>query len=89
MKARSVQIKGKELVGTAIERGDAELGLQQISELRAFQGTQYRAAPARSPKGERHFRRLINKCAGAGRRRSPYFLPENADRVGSIRKDRA
>ncbi|MCX4173980.1 MULTISPECIES: substrate-binding domain-containing protein [Paraburkholderia] len=41
MKARSVQIKGKELVGTAIERGDAELGLQQISELRAIQGIQY------------------------------------------------
>ncbi|RKE37218.1 molybdate transport system substrate-binding protein [Paraburkholderia sp. BL23I1N1] len=41
MKGRSVQIKGKELVGTAIERGDAELGLQQISELRAIQGIQY------------------------------------------------
>ncbi|MFM0370519.1 substrate-binding domain-containing protein [Paraburkholderia aspalathi] len=41
MKARSIQIKGKELVGTAIERGDAELGLQQISELRAIQGIQY------------------------------------------------
>jgi molybdate transport system substrate-binding protein len=41
MKARSVQIKGKELVGTAIERGDAEFGLQQISELRAIQGIQY------------------------------------------------
>ncbi|MFM0216482.1 MULTISPECIES: substrate-binding domain-containing protein [Paraburkholderia] len=41
MNARSVQIKGKELVGTAIKRGDAELGLQQISELRAIQGIQY------------------------------------------------
>ncbi|MGF6638366.1 substrate-binding domain-containing protein [Paraburkholderia sp. MM6662-R1] len=41
MKARSVQIKGKELVGTAIKRGDAEVGLQQISELRAIQGIQY------------------------------------------------
>ncbi|WP_128597281.1 substrate-binding domain-containing protein [Paraburkholderia kirstenboschensis] len=41
MKATSVQIKGKELVGTAIERGYAELGLQQISELRAIQGIQY------------------------------------------------
>jgi len=41
MKAKSVQIKGKELVGTAIKRGDAELGLQQISELRAIQGIQY------------------------------------------------
>lgn len=41
MKARSVQIKGKELVGTALKRGDAELGLQQISELRAIDGIEY------------------------------------------------
>lgn len=38
MKAKSVPIHGRELVGTAIERGDADLGLQQISELRAIPG---------------------------------------------------
>jgi molybdate transport system substrate-binding protein len=41
MKRKSVLIKGRELVGTAIERGDADLGLQQISELRAISGIQY------------------------------------------------
>ncbi|MFS2024515.1 substrate-binding domain-containing protein [Massilia sp. CT11-137] len=41
MKAKSVPIHGRELVGTAIERGDADLGLQQISELRAIPGIQY------------------------------------------------
>jgi molybdate transport system substrate-binding protein len=41
MKAKSVPIRGRELVGTAIERGDADLGLQQLSELRAIPGIQY------------------------------------------------
>jgi molybdate transport system substrate-binding protein len=41
MKPKGVLIKGRELVGTAIERGDADLGLQQISELRAISGIQY------------------------------------------------
>lgn len=41
MKSKSVLIRGKELVGTALARGDAELGLQQISELRAISGIQY------------------------------------------------
>lgn len=41
MKAKSVPISGRELVGTAIERGDADVGLQQISELRAIPGIQY------------------------------------------------
>lgn len=41
MKAKSVPIHGRELVGTAVERGDADLGLQQISELRAIPGIQY------------------------------------------------
>lgn len=41
MKAKSVLIKGRELVGTAIERGDADLGLQQISELHAIPEIQY------------------------------------------------
>lgn len=41
MKSKSVLIHGKELVGTAIERGEADLGLQQISELRAIAGIQF------------------------------------------------
>lgn len=41
MKTKSVLIKGKELVGTALKRGDAELGLQQISELKAIAGIKY------------------------------------------------
>jgi len=41
MKAKSVLIRGRELVGAALERGEADLGLQQISELRAFSGIQY------------------------------------------------
>lgn len=41
MKAKSVPISGRELVGTAVERGDADVGLQQISELRAIPGIQY------------------------------------------------
>ena len=41
MKSKTVQIKGKELVGTALERGAADVGLQQISELRAIDGIQY------------------------------------------------
>lgn len=41
MRTKIVQIKGKELVGTALERGDADVGLQQISELRAIDGIQY------------------------------------------------
>lgn len=41
MKPKSILIKGKELVGNALARGDAELGLQQISELRAISGIQY------------------------------------------------
>ncbi len=40
MKEKSVLIKGRELVGQALERGDADLGLQQISELRAIRGIQ-------------------------------------------------
>ncbi|NIE60131.1 MULTISPECIES: substrate-binding domain-containing protein [unclassified Burkholderia] len=38
MKSKSVLIRGKELVGTALARGDAELGLQQISELKVTPG---------------------------------------------------
>lgn len=41
MKGKIVQIKGKELVGTALEHGEADVGLQQISELHAIDGIQY------------------------------------------------
>ncbi len=41
MQGKIVQIKGKELVGVALERGEADMGLQQISELRAIDGIQY------------------------------------------------
>ncbi|PRE66093.1 substrate-binding domain-containing protein [Burkholderia multivorans] len=41
MKAKSVLIRGKELVGTALARGDAELGLQQISELKVTPGIDF------------------------------------------------
>ncbi|WP_321883319.1 molybdate ABC transporter substrate-binding protein [Paraburkholderia bannensis] len=41
MKEKSVLIKGKELVGNALARGDADVGLQQISELRAIPAIQY------------------------------------------------
>lgn len=41
MKEKTVQIKGKELVGTALEHGEADVGLQQISELLAIGGIQY------------------------------------------------
>lgn len=38
---KTVLIKGKELVGDAVARGDVEVGLQQISELRAVRGVDY------------------------------------------------
>ena len=41
MKRKSVLIKGRELVGAALQRGDADLGLQQISELKAFKEIQF------------------------------------------------
>ncbi|KVE85519.1 ABC transporter substrate-binding protein [Burkholderia cepacia] len=41
MNAKSVLIRGKELVGTALARGDAELGLQQISELKVTPGIDF------------------------------------------------
>jgi molybdate transport system substrate-binding protein len=36
-----VLIRGKELVGDVVARGDVEVGLQQISELRAVRGVDY------------------------------------------------
>ncbi|KVE10148.1 substrate-binding domain-containing protein [Burkholderia anthina] len=41
MKSKSVLIRGKELVGAALARGDAELGLQQISELKVTPGIEF------------------------------------------------
>jgi len=41
MKPKSVLIRGRELVGAALQRGDADLGLQQISELKAFKDIQF------------------------------------------------
>ncbi|WP_186167959.1 substrate-binding domain-containing protein [Burkholderia gladioli] len=41
MKSKSVLIRGKELVGAALARGDAELGLQQISELKVTPGIDF------------------------------------------------
>lgn len=41
LQGKTVQIKGKELVGVALIRGEADMGLQQISELRAIDGIQY------------------------------------------------
>lgn len=41
MKQKSILIKGRELVGSALQRGDADLGLQQISELKAFKDIQF------------------------------------------------
>ncbi|TFE42304.1 ABC transporter substrate-binding protein [Paraburkholderia dipogonis] len=38
---KTVLVKGKELVGEAVARGDVEVGLQQISELRAVPGVDY------------------------------------------------
>ncbi len=34
VKHKTVEIQGKELVGTALARGDADIGMQQISELK-------------------------------------------------------
>lgn len=41
MKHKSVLIRGRELVGAALQRGDADLGLQQISELKAFKEIEF------------------------------------------------
>ncbi|EXF93380.1 molybdenum ABC transporter substrate-binding protein [Pseudomonas fluorescens HK44] len=41
MKSKSVVIEGKELVGTALARGDAELGMQQVSELKVTPGVDF------------------------------------------------
>jgi len=38
---KTVLSKGKELVGEAVARGDIEVGLRQISELRAVPGVDY------------------------------------------------
>lgn len=41
VKQKTVEIQGKELVGTALARGDADIGMQQISELKVTPGVDY------------------------------------------------
>ncbi|KAB0550127.1 ABC transporter substrate-binding protein [Pseudomonas argentinensis] len=41
VKDKTVEIPGKELVGTALARGDADIGMQQISELKVTPGVDY------------------------------------------------
>ena len=41
IKGKTVEIAGKELVGTALARGDADIGMQQISELKVTPGVDY------------------------------------------------
>ncbi len=38
---KTVEIQGKELVGTALARGEADIGMQQISELKVTPGVDY------------------------------------------------
>lgn len=44
VKQKTVEIQGKELVGTALVRGDADIGMQQISELKVTPGVDYLGA---------------------------------------------
>lgn len=41
MHSKAVVVDGKELVGTALARGDATLGMQQVSELKVTPGVEY------------------------------------------------
>ena len=41
MKTKTIVIEGKELVGTALARGDATFGMQQVSELKVTPGVDY------------------------------------------------
>lgn len=41
MKAKTIVIEGKELVGTALARGEATFGMQQVSELKVTPGVDY------------------------------------------------
>ena len=41
VKAKTVIAEGKQLVGTLLARGDADLGMQQVSELRVTPGVDY------------------------------------------------
>ena len=38
VKGKTIEIQGKELVGTALARGDADIGMQQVSELKVTPG---------------------------------------------------
>lgn len=41
MEAKTIVIEGRELVGTALARGDATFGMQQVSELKVTPGVDY------------------------------------------------
>ncbi|WP_339437427.1 substrate-binding domain-containing protein [Pseudomonas sp. EL_65y_Pfl1_R32] len=41
IKGKTVEIAGKELVGTALARGEADIGMQQVSELKVTPGVDY------------------------------------------------
>ncbi|MBA1376823.1 molybdate ABC transporter substrate-binding protein [Pseudomonas brassicacearum] len=41
VKGKTVEIEGKELVGTALARGEADIGMQQVSELKVTPGVDY------------------------------------------------
>ncbi len=41
VKGKTLEIQGKELVGTALARGDADIGMQQVSELKVTPGVDY------------------------------------------------
>ncbi|WP_313629598.1 substrate-binding domain-containing protein [Pseudomonas sp.] len=41
IKGKTVEIEGKELVGTALARGEADIGMQQVSELKVTPGVDY------------------------------------------------
>jgi molybdate transport system substrate-binding protein len=41
VKGKTVEVEGKELVGTALARGEADIGMQQVSELKVTPGVDY------------------------------------------------
>lgn len=41
VKHKTIEIQGKELVGTALARGEADIGMQQVSELKVTPGVDY------------------------------------------------
>jgi molybdate transport system substrate-binding protein len=41
LKGKTLEVQGKELVGTALARGEADIGMQQVSELKVTPGVDY------------------------------------------------